>query len=652
MALKWLRDNLRHLKFILWGVVLVFVLLVFVDWGAGRAGGGGGGNAVVRVGNRSFSETEFLDEMRRLDQRFSQIYGEQWNELRGQVDLARQTANMFIDRELQLTEARRIGLTVTREELQDVILEDPSFRDERGEFVGTETYKRIISAYFRTTPETFEQRLTEDLLIGKLNTLAERNVWISDDEVDREFRRQRELSDFDVIQLRYEPFLSEVEISEDAARAAFEATAEDYHRDEERTIRYLLVETSRLRRTLPIDEVELRAYYDQHVDEFLEGEQASARHILFRLAPDATEIEKGETELRANGVATIARSGGDFAVLASEHSEDPGSKDVGGDLGWFGRGQMVSEFEDVVFSAKPGDIVGPIKSQFGYHVIKVEGFRPEHQQPFEEVQEQIRFRVLEGRAVAEAEARAGVLARRLKSEGPDTQDQWQAIADEDEAVVLNQSPPFSAGEAIAGASDGPELADTAFASSVGDITGPTAVPRGWIVWQLADVRSAGVPPFEDVRTEVEQKLRRERAVEKAIDQGRQLADRWRGGEDGATLATEFGSNVTETRQHRRGQVVGALGVMPGLDGVVFTASEGEVLGPITAGRAGGVVVAKVSSLDLVDPVELASSRDDIRARLMTERGAQLMRSILNERRRDTVVTVDDEILQRFAPTRS
>ena len=91
---------------------------------------------------------------------------------------------------------------------------------------------------------------------------------------------------------------------------------------------------------------------------------------------------------------------------------------------------------------------------------------------------------------------------------------------------------------------------------------------------------------------------------------------------------------------------------PGLDGAVFTASEGEVLGPITAGIAGGIVVAKVHVLDLVDPVELSGSRDDLRARLMTERGAQLMRSILNERRRDTVVTVDDELLQRFAPTRS
>lgn len=652
MALKWLRDNLRHLKFILWGVVLVFVLLVFVDWGAGRAGGRGGGNAAVQIGNRTVSESEFLEEMRRLDQRFSQIYGEQWNEIRGQVDLAGQTANFFIDRELQIAEARKVGLTVTREELQEAILQDPSFHDQGGDFVGAETYKRILRAYFRMTPEAYEERLTEDLLIGKLNALAERNVWVSDAEVEREFRRQREFSDFDVIQLRYEPFLAEVEIAEDETRAAFDATAEDYRRGEERTIRYLLVENSRLRRTLPADELELRAYYDQHVDEFREGEQASARHILIRVAPDATELERGEAELRANSVATIAQAGGDFAAIAAQHSEDPGSKDNGGDLGWFGRGQMVAEFEDAVFAAKPGDIVGPIRSQFGYHIIKVEGFRPEHQRPFEEVEEQIRFRVLNDRAAAETEARAGVLARRLQSDRPETQEQWQLIADEDEAVVLNQSPPFSAGDAIAGASSGPELADQAFAASLGDIGGPVAVPRGWIVWQLAEIRPEGIPAFEEVRTEVEQKLRRERAVELAAAQGRLLADRWRGSDEGSALAAEFGSTVTEARDHRRGQVVGSLGAMPDLDAAVFAAGEGQVLGPIEAGIGGGVVVAKVESLSLVDPAELARSRDDLRARLMAERAGQLLRSILNERRRDTVVAVDEELLQRFAPTRS
>jgi peptidyl-prolyl cis-trans isomerase D len=652
MALKWLRDNLRHLKFILWGVVLVFVLLVFVDWGAGRAGGGGGGSSAVRVGSRTVSETEFLDEMRRLDQRFSQIYGERWNELRAQIDLAGQTASFLIDRELQIAEAKRVGLTVTPEELRDAILENPSFRDESGEFVGSETYKRILRAGFRMTPETFEERLTEDLLIAKLNTLAERNVWISDAEVEREYRRQREVADIDVIQLRYEPFLSEAVITEDEARSAFDNSAEDYRRDEERVIRYLLVEASRLRRTLPVEEADLKAYYDEHINEFLQGEQASARHILIRLAPDATEAQQGEAELRASGVANIARSGADFAALATEQSEDPGSKELGGDLGWFGRGSMVSEFEDAVFSAKPGDIVGPIKSQFGYHIIKVEGFRPEHQQPFEEVQEQIRFRVLEGQATAEAEARAAVLARRLQSEAPETSEQWQAIADEDEAVVLNQSPPFSAGEPVPGASDGPELADNAFAAAVGDIEGPMAVPRGWIVWQLAEVRPEGIPAFEDVRTAVEQKLRRERAVELATEQGRTLAERWGQGEDGAALAAEVGSSVTEAREHRRGQLIGTLGVLAGLDGAVFSAAESEIVGPIEAGAVGGVVVAKVVSLDLVDPAEFAGARDDLRARLMADRAGQLMRSILNERRRDTVVTVNDELLQRFSPASS
>jgi peptidyl-prolyl cis-trans isomerase D len=652
MALKWLRDNLRHLKFILWGVVAVFILLVFVDWGAGRAGRAGGGSAAVQIGSRVISEAEFLEEMRRLDQRFSQIYGEQWNDIRDQIDLARQTANFFIDRELQINEATEVGLTVTPEELQEAILKDPSFRNENGDFVGADTYKRILRAYYRMTPEEYEERLAHDLLIGKLNALTERNVWISDTEVEREFRRQREASDFDLVQLRYEPFLANVNIAEDEIRAAYEATAEDYRRAEERSIRYLLVETSRLRRTMPVDDEELRAYYEQHADEFLQSEQASARHILIRVAPDATDVERGEAELRANGIAQIARSGGDFAVLAAEHSEDPGSKDNGGDLGWFGRGQMVSEFENAVFAAKPGEIIGPIRSQFGYHVIKVEGFRPAHQQPFEEVEEQIRFRVLEDRAAAEAEARAGVLAQRLKSESLDTQQQWQAVADEDEAVVLNQSPPFAVGQPIPGASSGSSLSDAVFAADINDIDGPVVVPRGWIVWQLTEIRPEGIRAFEDVRVEVEQKLRRERAIELAAERGRELADRWSAGEDGAVLAAEFGSNVTEARDHRRGQVIGALGVMPGVDAEIFSASEGDVLGPIEAGIGGGVVVVKVESLSLVDDAEFAQSSEDLRARLMAERANQLLRSILNERRRDTVVTVNEELLQRFAPTSS
>jgi len=651
MALKWLRDNLRHLKFILWGVVAVFVLLVFVDWGAGRSGGAGGSDAALRVGDHKVSEREFLAEMQRLDKRFGQIYGERWNELRSQVDLAGQTASMLIDRELQLREADRVGIRVSDEELREVILSDPSFTRENGEFVGTETYKRIISAYFRMTPDEYEERYTQDLRIGKLNALLARGVWVSDDETVEAYRRQRELADIDLIQLRYESRLDQVSISEEEARASYDASAEEYRRDEERVIRYLTVEVSKLRRLLPVDAVELQAYYDENVDDFIESEQAHARHILIRIPPAATEDQKAEAKLRADAVAQLAASGADFSELASKHSDDPGSKDEGGDLGWFARGRMVEEFSDAVFSAKPGELIGPVKSQFGYHIIKIEGFRPEHRRPFEEVEEQVRFRVLEGRSAAEAEARATSLARRLESDQPDTIEAWQAIADEDEAVVLNQSPPFEVGAVVPGTGEGTELADEAFVAEMGDIRGPRPVPRGWIVWQLDEVRPAGVPPFEDVRTAVEQRVRREKAMDLAAEEGRILAERWRQGEDAEALAKEFGSAVTEVRDHRHGAPVGTIGVLSAVDQAVFSTQEGAVLEPIRVG-ARGVVVSRVNQLTLIDPEDLEREMESVRANLMAERADRLLRSILNERRRETSITVNNELMQRFAPTRS
>ncbi len=651
MALKWLRDNLRHLKFILWGVVAVFVLLVFVDWGSGRAGGSAGGAAAVRVGTSAISEQEFLSEMRRLDERFSQIYGDQWNELKSQIDLASQTASFLIDRELQLQEARRIGLVVAPAEVRDAILDNPMFQRQDGEFVGTETYQRIVRSYFRMSTQEFEQRLAEDLLLSQLNALAERTAWVTDEEVEREFRRRRESADLELLQVRYEPYLADVSITDEEVQAEYDRTADQYTREEERSIRYLLVETSKLRRLLPVDEAELQSYYEEHKDEFLEGEQAHARHILIRVAPDASEEERTDAELLANGVAEIARSGADFAELAAKHSQDPGSKDQGGDLGWFGRGRMVKEFEDAVFSAKPGDIVGPIRSQFGYHIIRVEGFRPEHQKPFEEVEDQVRFAVVEGRASAEASARAAALARRLRSEKPETDEAWQKIADEDEVVVLNRSPLFTAAEPIPGATQTTELTDEAFTADQEAIGGPVAVPRGWIVWQVAEIKPAGVRPLEDVRAEVEQALRREHALSLAAERGVEVAERWRGGETAEDLANELGTTVITAADHRRGSSVGTLGTVPALDDAVFASSAGAIVGPVRAG-ARGVLIAEVDELTVADPAELASQRETLRAQMMAERAGRLMRATLNELRRDTVITVDNELLQRFAPARS
>jgi peptidyl-prolyl cis-trans isomerase D len=649
MALKWLRDNLRHLKFVLWGVVIVFVLLVFVDWGAGRSGGPGAGDEAVRIGDRVVSDQEFVSELRRMNQRFQQQFGEQWNEIRSQVDLAGQTVAYFVDRELHVAEAVDTGLVVSDEELRESILANPLFQREDGAFVGQEIYERIVRSYFQMHTQEFERRLAEDLLITKLTMMVERGVYVGDYEVEENFRRQREMADFDAVQIRYERFLNEVTIDDGDLEAHYEEHADNYLREEQRAIRYLAVEAARLRRLLPASDEDLMAYYEEHVEDYVLGEQGNARHILIRIPAGADDAQRADAKLHADGVAEIARAGGDFAELAAKHSEDPGSKDSGGDLGWFGRGEMVAEFEEAVFNAKPGEIVGPVESQFGYHVIKVEGFRPERQQPFEEVKEQVKFSFLEGRAAAEAEIRAAALARRIASEQPETEEAWQLIADEDEAVVLNVSPPFNRSAAVPGTGGDTGLSEEVFQAELNGVGGPRAISRGWIVWQLSEILASGVPAFEEVRAEVEQEVRRVEAMKLATDAGVELARQWREGGDPAALAEAVGGTVTPARDHRRGTPVGAIGSTPALEQVIFEAAESEVVGPVSMGDR-GVVVAKVEQLILVDQAQLEAESETLRTELAGQRAQQLLRSIVNERRRNTVVTVNNELMARFAPS--
>jgi peptidyl-prolyl cis-trans isomerase D len=643
MALKWLRDNLRHLKFILWGVVAVFIVLVFADWGGAGRSGGGTGDFAIRVGNAYVSEKQYLRELQSTEQQMQSIYGEQWEQFKDQLNLPAQVAQRLIQRELLAAEARAVGLVVSDDELTEVIVQQ--FPREDGEFVGQQRYEQFLQQQLRMRAREYEEQVRKDLLINKLNQMVQYGTYISDEDVELALRKQSETADFDAIQVGYEQFLTEVELSETDVADYFAEHADQFHRPEQRVVRYLVVETNRLRRTLPISDEEISAYYDEHRHEFVEGEKANARNILFSLPAGSDATLQAETRLRADSVANMAKSGIDFAELVKVHSDDPATKDQGGDLGWFGRGRMQKAVEDAVFGGKPGDIVGPVQTEFGFHLLKVEGFQPERQRPLDEVREQVRFRLLEGRAASEAETRAAALAERVK-DLPNELEAWQTLADEDEAVVLNQSPAFSEADPIPGLENNPPLNEVLFEADEGDTGGPVNVPRGWIVWQLEAVHPEGVPELETIRAEVEQKARQLKALNRAREIAEGLVKRWRDGEDGAQLATDAGTKVAEARDHRRGISVSSLGVLPTLENEVFSANVGDVVGPVLVGER-AVAIAKVIETQLLDPSEIAAQSEQMRSRLMGERVNQVLGALVNERRRDVVVEFSDRTNERI-----
>ncbi len=646
MALKLMRDNLKHLKWILWFVVLVFVLLVFVDWGTGRQSGGREG-AAVRVGDTVFTEQEFLQELRSTENRMQNLYGEQWNQIRSRLNMAEQTAQQLIQRQLLIDEAHRAGLVVSDREVQEQILSYPAFRQEDGTFIGDAAYRRILRAN-QMTPDRFEAQVRSDLLIQKLQDVLRQGVLLGDAEVEAEVRRQRESADFDLVMVGLQPFLGKVSAGDAEVEAYYAAHKDELRQPEERVIRYLVVETNTLRRLLPVDEKEIGSYYKDHLDEFREGERAHAAHILIRIPSNGGTEAEAKAKLKAEQVAKLARSGADFATLAKKYSEDPGSKDKGGDLGWFERGRMVKEFENAVFSHKPGEIVGPIKSQFGYHIIKVEGFRPARVRPLAEVKDQVKFRLLESRAAAEGESRAAALARRIQREKPDTDEAWDKLAAGDEAVNSFISPPFGEKDVIPGVGQNPELSKAAFAAKVGDTGGPVPISRGWLIWQLKEIHPEGVPPLEKIKDKVAGLVVKEKALAMAREKAAELAEAWKTGKDVEALTKKMGVAVTPVRSHKRGQPIPGVGSSVELTEAVFGASAGDVVGPVTVpGR--GAAVAKVVAVTVLSPEELRAAMAPVRKSLEDQRVNNLISSILEERRRNTVITVDQQLIDRFAP---
>ena len=149
-----------------------------------------------------------------------------------------------------------------------------------------------------------------------------------------------------------------------------------------------------------VDEKTIEKYYQEHKDRYQEPEAVRARHILIEVPQGATKEQEAQALKKAEEIRQRALKGEDFAKLAEKYSADPGSRKKGGDLGFFTRGQMVKEFEDVAFSLKPGEISKPVRTAFGYHIIKVEAHRPAKQKTLAEVKDQIKEEIIQERQEA------------------------------------------------------------------------------------------------------------------------------------------------------------------------------------------------------------------------------------------------------------
>ncbi|HUM03766.1 MAG TPA: SurA N-terminal domain-containing protein [Thermoanaerobaculia bacterium] len=639
--LTTLRQNFHNLKWILWAVIVVFVLFVFVDWGMGSAGRGGDPTWAARMGSTTIPVAEFQREYRDAEDRYRQLYGKNFSpELLKMMNLPDQVLNGLIDRRIMREEADRLKLQVTDAELTAKIL---GFKDQQGRplflrdgvFVGEAAYKRMLASIGRT-PEAFEAETRDQVLLEKLNRFYTESVFVGDADVEEDFASRNVKARIEYVLLPPPPALPGG-VTDAEAEAYFKANPAGYLQGEKRKAKYLLVETGKIRSAIQVTDADIQKDYNANAETYRKSEQVKARHILYRAdaATDAAAHAKAEAAVKK------LKGGADFAALARAESDDPGSKAGGGELPVFGRGQMVKEFEDAAFAAEPNQIVGPVKSAFGWHVIRVEEKTPPRVQPLFEVAPAIRARLQESRAAEQAKRIARDLSDRIAKMTRPSDDDLRKLATG--VVTFNETEFLGRSDVAAGIGQNPEFSAVLFSLKTGEVSPPVSTARGEVLVKLVDTKKPGLPLFAEVRSQVVADLTRKKQEDAAVLTLKQALAK-----DGSLEAVAKDLKLTLEKPEAFGKAgpVPGLGAQKAVLDAAFGGNAGETAGPVgLAGR--GAVALRILEKTAFDKAAFEAQKERLRESLRSQKASHLMQALLQQQRAERKIEINRDVLRRF-----
>ncbi|MFQ5765606.1 MAG: peptidylprolyl isomerase [Rhodospirillales bacterium] len=622
LMLKLMRDNLKHLTWVLGLVVFTFVFAVFADYGGqGRWFGGSTGNWAAMVNGEPISIRAFQDQARRVDAYYRQLLGTAYSTQRANLSIGQQAIGQLVQNRVIFAHAHSLGLIATPEEIRDAIVHDPSLQGENG-FIGIDRYKNVLQSFGRI-PADYERSVGDQVLLRKWIEVVTADIVASDEQVEKAIRRRDERADLTFARISRTDFADQVKISDGDIENYFKAHQDDYRRGEGRSFEIVVLDRLHEQRDLTVPESDVRAEYEASLQSrFAVPEQRRASHILIKTLPDMTGDQIAAARTRAQNALDRIRGGEDFAAVAREVSEDASATN-GGDLGFFGRGVMTPTFEQTVWQlGKIGDVSNLVQTEFGFHIIKLTGKRDRRIKPFEEVRDEIEKEVAFRRAGEQVAERAQALYDLVKDQPGSFRDEIAR-----QSRVVTETGPIYPGDPVPGLGANPEVERALFALNQGEISEPIAIARGFLLARYVEPHAGGAPPLDEIRERVESDLRAARADEMArrlVDQA--LADPE--GRDLATLGKALGFDTEEVTDVTRGTPIGRLGRQPEIEAAVFDADPGSIHGPFDVG--GDRVLFYVETRNTLTADEIAERADAMREQLMVARRQQAVTAVTRE----------------------
>jgi peptidyl-prolyl cis-trans isomerase D len=615
-------------------VLLGAIVIVFVFWGVGSFRSQRG-DRIATVNGDPITLDEYRNTFDNLVDQLRRRFG---NNLDGdmieKLQVKKQALNQLINNTLLLQEAKRLKFRVSDTELAGAISEIPAFQ-EAGRF-DNRLYRNVLER-LRMTPEEFEVAQRNGIMIEKLSTLVTSGVKISDQEAIEWFNWANASVNIDFA--LFEPdHYKDVNPSLEETKTYFESHKENYKTEAMVQVRYLHFSPDEYRSKVTISDEELLEYYNENQEAFKTPNTVEARHILLKVDGNAAPEAVKKTQERALGILKLAKEGKDFAELAKQYSEGP-TRDSGGYLGSFRKEAMVKPFADMAFSMKAGEISEPVRTRFGWHIIKVEKVNKASVLSFDEAKERIKKKLAgeRGKNLAYDEAEA-------VSEVSFEENDLFKIAKERNLKVLTTDF-FSRKGPEKGISTPSKFASFAFNLSVGEISDIQEFENGYYIIQLIDKIPPKIPEFTQVKETVRADLVREKQGEKAKTDANSFLAALKSGKSMDAESKHFNLTPTSTGFFKRSDSIPKIGPEPEIAETAFQLTNEKKLAENVIKGVKGYYIIQFSGRKTPEAENFNKEKGDIEKRLLAQKESRTFDALLTQIRSKSDISIQEGFLE-------
>ena len=536
---------------ILMGVILGIICLTMVitlvpGLVPGAMTGTISADSVARVGDEQITRTDVDNMLNR--------------ELRGQSlppmlkgMYAKQVVDQLVYQKALELEAQRLGLRVTPEEQTERIKKYLPTAFTGDTWVGKERYTTEVETRTGMTVTDFEEFVRQQLLEEKFRNILTDGVTVSDTEIAQEYIRRNEKISFEYAVFKPADLAATINPSDAELEAYFAKNIGRYQVPEKRSASFALLDLNQLKQQTKVGDDELKAAYQQNIDQFKVQNRVHVEHILFKTV-GKTDAEVAEIQKTAEGVLKKVKSGGNFEELAKQYSEDT-SKTKGGDIGWIVEGQTVPEFQQAAFTLPKGSISDLVKTQYGFHIIKVLDKETAHTKTFEEVRAEIEPSVLEAKVNGEANKISDQMAAAVRQSNRQSLDDLAKKFN----LTVGTTPAAAGTEMLGDLGNSPDVHQTLSALRPGEVSAPLRIDRGWVIISVKEILPAHQGTLAETRDKVLADYRRDNSATLARSKAEDLAKRVKGGEALAKAAKELGAEAKTSAPFARNGQVSDLG---------------------------------------------------------------------------------------------